>query len=114
MKLKYVTALIAATLLTSPVAASEFIVSQKARDIAQNNMIIDTHIDAPWRLQANWVDLTSAVMGGDFDYQRAKAGGLTAPFMAIYVPVSYEDNGAFNIANQLIDQVEAMVYRAPD
>lgn len=114
MKLKYVTAFVAAALLTTPLIASEFTVSEKARDIAQNNMIIDTHIDAPWRLKNNWEDLTGAAQHGDFDYQRAKEGGLTAPFMAIYIPVSYEESGAFNLANHLIDYVEALVYRAPD
>ncbi|RTE87658.1 MULTISPECIES: dipeptidase [Gammaproteobacteria] len=87
---------------------------QKAERIAQESLIIDTHIDVPWRLMNDWEDVTQATERGNFDYVRATQGGLNAPFMAIYIPASYEDNGAYRTANHLIDFVESLVYKAPE
>lgn len=89
--------------------------SQQANKIAQSQLIIDTHIDVPYRLHDDWEDVTKATKRGEFDYPRAKAGGLNAPFMSIYIPSSYEKKGGgFLLANQLIDNMEALVGRAPD
>ncbi|WP_113908049.1 dipeptidase [Aliidiomarina celeris] len=103
-----------ATAASELYAAEPFSASERAKRIAKNTLIIDTHIDVPWRLQMDWEDVTKASQRGDFDYERAVEGGLNAPFMAIYIPASYEDNGAYTLANHLIDFVESMVYRAPD
>lgn len=89
--------------------------TQQANKIAQNTLIIDTHIDVPYRLYDDWEDVTKATKRGEFDYPRAKAGGLNAPFMSIYIPSSYEKKGGgYLLANQLIDNMEALVGRAPD
>lgn len=88
---------------------------QRAEQLAQQMLIVDTHIDVPYRLKNRWEDVTQAAPGGEFDYPRAKAGGLNAPFMSIYIPSSYEKNGGgFLLANQLIDSMEALAGRAPD
>ena len=87
---------------------------EQARKIAHRYPLIDGHIDVPYRLKEKWDDVTQATNGGDFDYQRAKIGGLSAPFMSIYTPSSMEAKGATALADVLIDQVEAIVYRAPD
>lgn len=95
-------------------SATEITASERAIRIAQESMIIDTHIDVPYRLINDWEDVSKATERGDFDYERAVSGGLNAPFMAIYIPSSYEDNGAYTLANHLIDFMEALVYRAPE
>lgn len=94
--------------------ATDITASERAIRIAQESMIIDTHIDVPYRLINDWEDVSKATQRGDFDYERAVVGGLNAPFMAIYIPSSYEDNGAYTLANHLIDFMEALVYRAPE
>ncbi|MGX5915620.1 dipeptidase [Aliidiomarina sp. Khilg15.8] len=114
MRTTLLTAAISSLLLTAPAIAEDFTASERAHKIAQDTLIIDTHIDVPWRLQRDWEDMTGSAERGDYDYERARQGGLNAPFMAIYIPSSYEDNGAYTLANQLIDFVESMVYRAPD
>ena len=87
---------------------------ERARKIAQEAIIADTHIDVPYRITEAWVDVTGPTEGGDFDLPRARAGGLDVPFMSIYVPASKEtEGGAYQLANQLIDHVEALVGRAP-
>ncbi len=96
-------------------SASALSTEQRAQQIAQNSMIIDTHIDVPYRLHKDWEDVSQATERGEFDYPRARAGGLNVPFMSIYIPASYErTGGGFLLANQLIDNMEALVGRAPD
>ncbi len=88
---------------------------QAAIRIAQQNIIVDGHIDVPYRIQNQWVDVTKSTKGGDFDYPRAVEGGLNAPFMSIYVPASLDNSDESTVlAHRLIDYVEAIVGRAPD
>jgi membrane dipeptidase len=94
---------------------SAIAVSDKANKLAQENIIIDSHIDVPYRLEEKWVDVTKATQSGDFDYPRAKQGGLNAPFMSIYIPASLDSSAnSTKLADKLIDYVEAIVGRAPD
>lgn len=89
--------------------------TEKAKKLAQENIIIDSHIDVPYRLEEKWVDVTKATSDGDFDYPRAKQGGLNAPFMSIYIPASLDNSSSSTrLADKLIDYVEAIVGRAPD
>jgi len=87
----------------------------KAMEIAQNSIIIDTHIDVPFRLYGGWEDVSEATEDGNFDYPRAVAGGLNAPFMSIYTPAELEGEGrSKEVAEQLIDIVERIVHESPD
>lgn len=89
--------------------------SDKAVKLARNHIIVDSHIDVPYRLQEKWEDVTVATKGGDFDYPRAREGGLNAPFMSIYTPASLDNSPASTaMAHKLIDYVEAIVGRAPE
>ena len=114
MRTMILSALIAGMAYALPSNATEIFAGERAQQIARDTIIIDTHIDVPWRLMNDWEDMTEAAERGDYDFERAKQGGLNAPFMAIYIPSSYEEDGAYNLANQLIDMVEAMAFRAPD
>jgi membrane dipeptidase len=85
-----------------------------AEKIAQKYLLVDTHVDVPYRLEEEWSDVTGETESGDFDYVRARKGGLDIPFMSIYTPASAEEKGdSYELANRLIDRVEAMVGRAP-
>jgi membrane dipeptidase len=89
--------------------------AQLAQEIALNSIIVDTHIDVPYRLDEEWADVSLATDGGDFDYPRAVAGGLNAPFMSIYTPADLEaDGGSKALAELLIDVVEKIAADAPD
>lgn len=89
--------------------------TQQANRIAQQHIIIDTHIDVPYRLHKDWEDVSGVTLRGEFDYPRALKGGLNAPFMSIYIPSSYErSGGGYQLANELIDSMEALAGRAPD
>ena len=87
----------------------------QAMEIAKNSIIIDTHIDVPYRLYDEWEDVSEATEGGDFDYPRAIAGGLNAPFMSIYTPAGLEEEGrSKERAEELIDLVQRIVNESPD
>jgi len=88
--------------------------SKRAIELTKKTILVDTHIDVPYRLEHKWEDVSQAA-GGDFDYPRAVQGGLNAPFMSIYIPAGLEKTGgSYELANKLIDYVEAIVGRAPD
>lgn len=88
---------------------------QRARDLAQDAIIVDTHIDAPGILSETWADLGVAAPDREFDYPRARAGGLDVAFMSIYTSAREDDEGrARQSAHAQIDSVEALVQRHPD
>ncbi len=102
-------------LMAFVVQAEQLTITEQAREITQKYILIDTHIDVPYRLHKTWDDVTTATTTGDFDYPRAKQGGLNLPFMSIYTPPKLEqEGGSFLLANLLIDSVEAIAARAPD
>ena len=83
-------------------------------ELAREMIIVDTHIDVPYRLDEEMEDISVRTGKGDFDYPRATAGGLNAPFMSIYVPSAMEDDGAYELAESLIDMVEGFAQQWPD
>ncbi len=89
--------------------------TQRARELSQEFLIVDTHVDIPYRLENGMEDISQRTPGGDFDYPRAREGGLDAPFMSIYVSASYQDSGgAKEKADESIDMVEGFVEKWPD
>jgi membrane dipeptidase len=82
----------------------------EAKRIANESVIVDTHIDVPYRVIGSDEDVSRATEGGDFDYPRAREGGLNAAFMSIYTPAGLEAEGASREkAEELIDLVETIV-----
>ena len=98
------------------VSASNAALQARADSLAHAYIIVDGHIDVPYRLTAYMEDVSEATETGDFDYNRAKAGGLDAPFMSIYIPSDRQETpgAAKALADSLIDMVEGIVERAPD
>ncbi|MDT8449926.1 MAG: dipeptidase, partial [Wenzhouxiangellaceae bacterium] len=87
---------------------------QRAEQLAQDALIVDTHIDMPYRVYDDWADVSGAVPGNGFDAPRARAGGLDVAFMSIFVPAELQGTPeAAALADRLIDLVEAQVARAP-
>jgi membrane dipeptidase len=90
-------------------------IDTRARQLAQQMLIIDTHIDVPYRLERSDDDVSRRTEGGDFDYPRAVSGGLDAAFMSIYIPAAVDEAGdARATADRLIDGVEALAADHPD
>jgi membrane dipeptidase len=90
-------------------------VDDRASELARRLMIVDTHVDAPYQQTETPRDLGVRNAETDFDYPRAREGGLDLPFMSIYIPASYQEKGgAKALADELIDGVEAMAAEHPD
>ena len=93
----------------------------RAEELARRLVILDGHIDVPYRLEKGRdqrgmlsEDISERTKGGDFDYPRAKAGGLDVVFMSIYVPPKYEQGGARKYAHGLIELVEGFAKKWPN
>lgn len=88
----------------------------KANELAHRFPIVDAHVDVPYRLMSKMEDISVRTPKGDFDYVRAKKGGLTAPFMSIYVPSGFQKTvGASKAyADTLIDLVQGLVKKNPE
>jgi membrane dipeptidase len=107
-------AMVAVTLSTAVAEDQKSDLASSANRVAQKYLLVDTHIDVPYRLEDEWADVTVKTEDGDFDYERARRGGLNIPFMSIYTPAESEEEGdSFELANRLIDRVEALAGRAP-
>ena len=91
-----------------------------SKQIASEMLIVDTHIDAPYRLweqhqSGQEIDDISKMTTGNFDFTKAKSGGLNVPFFSIYLPAETEEDGsAHEVANNLIDMVEDIITLSPD
>jgi membrane dipeptidase len=95
---------------------------QVADSLAQIYILADGHVDLPYRLRVNRFRLEKEYMGipistdkGDFDFVRAKKGGLDAPFMSIYIPTGSQQAGvAKSLADSLINMIDGIVREHPD
>lgn len=86
-----------------------------ADSLSKNIIIVDTHIDVPYRLTEEWEDISKSTSKGDFDYPRAISGGLNAAFMSIYTPAELENKGTSkSTAEDLISLVEDLVEKNPN
>jgi len=87
----------------------------RAAQLAQEFLIIDTHIDLPYRLHETPEDVAVATEDGHFDAVRARRGGLDAAFMSIYITARLqEEGGGRELADELIDLVEDLQTQAPE
>jgi len=88
--------------------------------IAQGSLIIDTHIDVPYKLKmqleynGSFEDISEKT-SLNFDYPKSIKGGLNLPFFSIYLPASTEDEGtSFILANELIDMMDKIIEKNPE
>ncbi|PYQ13703.1 MAG: hypothetical protein DMF80_14495 [Acidobacteria bacterium] len=89
-------------------------VTARAARLHRDAIVVDSHEDVPDALAGKWADLAVEGATKHFDIPRAKRGGLTAPFFAVYVPASYADAGAARVALDRIDMVQRVVAAHPD
>lgn len=94
-----------------------------ADSLAQAYIIVDGHVDLPYRLSVKNFRLEREYLGipvstteGDFDYERAKKGGLDAPFMSIYIPAVNQQRPDMGkaLADTLINMIEGIATAIPD
>ena len=89
--------------------------SDRAVDLANRFIIVDGHIDAPTSIANDGTDIAAGKNIVDFSYDLAKAGGLDAPFMSIYVSADFQETGGAKArADILIGLMDAVATRDPD
>jgi membrane dipeptidase len=96
-----------------PIIARADEVATRAKKLHAEAIVVDTHLDAPDQLSTKWGDVATRDATAHFDLPRAREGGLTAPFFAIYVAASYADNGAAKRALELIDLTRRVIEGHP-
>ncbi|MEY3648563.1 MAG: hypothetical protein RLZ13_1448 [Bacteroidota bacterium] len=96
---------------------------QAAKEIAQSTIVVDGHVDLPYRMKVGGFTLKREVLDvsvrtpdGNFDYPRAKEGGLDAPFMSIYIPAANQaiPGASKALADTLIAMTERVASTFPD
>lgn len=106
-----------------PVVQPDEMLQSKADMLAHKYIITDGHVDLPYRLKVKNFRLDKELLGipietdeGDFDFVRAKKGGLDAPFMSIYLPSNLQsESGASKLlADSLINMVNSIAAAHPD
>jgi membrane dipeptidase len=98
--------------LVAASAEKDDLAARSAR-IHRAAIVVDTHEDVPDALAEKWADIGMKGATKHFDIPRAKEGGLTAPFFAVYVPASYASGGAARVALDRIDMVHRIVAAHP-
>ncbi len=87
----------------------------RAKELAHQFILVDTHQDVPYRVWKSHDDISQRSDKGHFDYVRAREGGLDVSFFAIYIPAKLQtEGGARALADSLIDMVEGFARRWPD
>lgn len=90
-------------------------IEKRARELAHEILILDSHIDVPYRLLEEYEDISQRTEKGHFDYPRAIEGGLDVAFFAIYVrPDLQKKGGAKASADLQIDMVYKIIEANPD
>ena len=112
MKNRLLAAVLASSFAAAAPAAED--VAARAARVHRDAIVVDTHEDVPDALAEKWADVGVRGATKHFDIPRAREGGLTAPFLAAYVPASYADGGAARIALDRIDLVQRLVAAHPD
>ncbi len=120
--MKYLFTLIGLVLMVSCKVAPKASENKvKAKALADQFIIADGHVDLPYRLQVKNFRLEKAYTGipveseeGDFDFVRAKQGGLDAPFMSVYIPADRNAEEAKLLADTLIRMIEYIAQEKSD
>ena len=98
-------------------------IQRMADSLAQAYIIVDGHVDLPYRLSIKNFRLEREYLGipvstpeGDFDFERARKGGLDAPFMSIYIPSAEQKKPDMGkaLADNLIKMIEGIAREIPD
>ncbi len=125
MKCKLIFGVLAILMLNScakQATQSDAALRQKANEIAHKYVIVDGHVDLPYRLKIKHFRLEKEFTGiplktndGDFDFERAQKGGLSSPMMSIYIPSTYDNTEeGYMLADSLINMVNWIANNNPN
>ena len=97
------------------------VLTDAARGLHQDALVIDGHNDLPWELRSQGslsferLDLAKPIPTTHTDIPRLRQGGIGGQFWSVYVPASTAYDGTALIATlEQIEMVHAMIDRYPD
>jgi membrane dipeptidase len=101
-----------AVIAAGPAPAGD--VAARVRRLHAESIVVDTHVDAPYKLLEKWADVSERGATPHFDIPRAREGGLTAPFFAVYIPATFAETGGAGLKTlEIIDLVGRVVAAHP-
>lgn len=69
---------------------SDEVIGQRAQQICEKSLILDSHIDWPEYVLDKPEDISMQTVNGDFDLVRARKGGLDAVLSVVFISPEYE------------------------
>ena len=120
---KHLLVLLALSVCVCSPAEKEESLLEKADRLAHEFIIADGHVDLPYRMveagfmkRGEVLDVSKDALDGNFDFKRAKKGGLDAPFMSIYIPSEYQliEGYAKTFADSVIKMTKQLANTYPD
>ncbi len=101
--------------------ADRIVLTEEAKQLTQDALLIDGHNDLPWGLRQagdsglSRYDLSRHQSRFDTDIPRLRQGGMSAQFWSVYVPASTMHSGdAFEMTMEQIDLVKRMTAKYSD
>lgn len=79
---------------------------KRAENICQSSIIIDSHIDWPEFLLDDPENISERTIRGDFDFERAKKGGLNAVLSVAYVSSTLDVEKGRIMADSLLNLID--------
>src|SRR4051794_13068038 len=112
---------IATPLLADPPKRQPVVLTDEARALHKDCLLVDGHNDLPWQyrekqdLSFHTLDIARLQKGIHTDIPRLREGGVGAQFWAAYVPVSTtKDHTAIKMTLEQIDVIHRFVKAYPD
>jgi membrane dipeptidase len=94
---------------TAVINKSDSELREYSKQLADKILLIDTHLDSPMMMLEENADFSQSSPKFNFDYPRAKAGGLKVPFMAAFISSEYVNKpGAKELADKIISRIEKL------
>ncbi len=82
---------------------------KRAQHLCETTLILDSHIDWPSWLHCFPEDISQRTLKGDFDYIRAKEGGLNAAFSVIYIAPNIEYKEGRLVVDTLLNTISDVI-----
>jgi membrane dipeptidase len=87
---------------------------EAAARICHENILFDSHIDWPYRLEQHPEDISGRTVNGDFDFVRAGEGGLDAALTVAYVQSGFDVEKGRGVVDSTLNLVKYYVGKYPD
>jgi membrane dipeptidase len=95
-------------------AKGDATLAARAKKLHSQAIVVDTHDDVPYALLDKPADIAQRGATDHWDIPRAREGGVTAPFFAVYIPATFaETGGAARETLTLIDLVQRTIAAHP-